>query len=390
MSRPKLNINRLKGGLGRGLLGEDHKSGFLAYQDVLPAGFGSSKYKIFYSTTEAETAGIIDSGTYDVEHYHISEYFRKNPKGELHVYLETVPADIPNRTYDEILDFARLAGGNIRQLGIFTVDTFNLADLTKIQAHVTTLRGEGKPLSVLHAGDFSAVSDLTTLSDLRALQNPSVSVVLAQSGAGVGKSLYTAKGYSITSLGNALGCTSAAAVHQNIGALELFPLSDGTEMSIGALANGDEILTLTPTLLDAIHAKGYIIPEVYPSDTQVYYTDSPTCVSETDDFAYIENNRTIDKAARQARFYVQPKLKSTLYVQADGTLDEVTLAVFEDLVDQALGEMEAAGEISAYETIIDPAQDVLATSALLIQVDIVPAGVARTITINLGFKPKLG
>ena len=55
------------------------------------------------------------------------------PKGELHVYLEVVPVDVPNRTYNEILDLARLSDGDIRQLGIYTEQTFNIADLTKIQ-----------------------------------------------------------------------------------------------------------------------------------------------------------------------------------------------------------------------------------------------------------------
>ena len=51
--------------------------------------------------------------------------------------------------------------------------------------------------------------------------------------------------------------------------------------------------------------------------------------------------------------------------------------------------MEAAGELSAYEVIINASQNVVSTGQLQITVKLVPVGVAREIVINLGFVPKL-
>jgi hypothetical protein len=47
--------------------------------------------------------------------------------------------------------------------------------------------------------------------------------------------------------------------------------------------------------------------------------------------------------------------------------------------------MEADDELSAHKIIINPAQDVLATSTLELTLQNVPLGVARIIRINVGF-----
>jgi hypothetical protein len=51
--------------------------------------------------------------------------------------------------------------------------------------------------------------------------------------------------------------------------------------------------------------------------------------------------------------------------------------------------MEANGELSAYEIVINANQNVVSTSRLEITVKLVPVGVAREIIINLGFVPNL-
>ena len=62
---------------------------------------------------------------------------------------------------------------------------------------------------------------------------------------------------------------------------------------------------------------------------------------------------------------------------------------FKTLAAQGLDTVLNANEISAYETIIDPAQNVLSTNTLEITVKILPLGVADFITINIGFTTTL-
>jgi hypothetical protein len=51
--------------------------------------------------------------------------------------------------------------------------------------------------------------------------------------------------------------------------------------------------------------------------------------------------------------------------------------------------MQNAGELSNFQVIIDPDQDVLSTSELAITVDLQPRGVARTIRVTIGFQANL-
>ena len=47
--------------------------------------------------------------------------------------------------------------------------------------------------------------------------------------------------------------------------------------------------------------------------------------------------------------------------------------------------MERDTEISAFDVKIDPTQNILGTANMIISVAIVPVGVAKQITINIGF-----
>ena len=46
-------------------------------------------------------------------------------------------------------------------------------------------------------------------------------------------------------------------------------------------------------------------------------------------------------------------------------------------------------EVSAFEVLIDPNQNVLSTSKLVISLRIVPIGVAKTIEVNLSYTVKI-
>ena len=391
MGRPSISFNRAKGGLGRPLPGQDHYSGFITYTGSLPAGYGSDKIKQIFSIEEAEALGIsADIAPFKAAHYHISEFFRMQPKGVLWVMFETPPADPGLRDWAEVQELQFFAEGLIRQIGIFDVVPFLASDVTKLQGVVTGLQGENMPTQIIYGADFLGFTDITTLDDLRALEAPNVSACLTESGSGLGPTLTAELTASITAVGNTLGTVALSAVHENIGWKQKFPIDDGTELAVALLANGDNIEDLTSGQLDSINDKGYIIPRKFVGDPATYYTDGPTSVTVADDFAYIENNRTIDKAIRDIHTFVDPKLNSPLYVNPDGTLSEATITVFKDLTEQPLTTMEGNGELSAFEVIINPKQDVLSTSKLEITVVLVPVGVARQIVFNIGFATNLG
>lgn len=391
MALNKLIFNVNTAGLGTPLASSDHKSGLVYYNDTLPSGFSvSDRVKTVFSLEEAEALGIVEGDAdHGVEWYHIREFFQKQPSGELWIGYFAVPVGTPD--FVEIQTLQDTALGELRQVGVYFISAaFDAAQVTAIQAVVTTLQAQYKYLSVLYGGDISGISDLSTLTDLRALTAPNVSVCIGQDGGGKGAALYVAKSYSITDLGAKLGAVAAANVNESISWIGNFPMvTDGTEFDTVAFANGDAFVTTTAGLIDQIDDKGYLFLLKEVGLTGTYNNDSYSSISVTSDLATIENNRTIDKAKRLLRFFLLEKLGSPLRVNTDGTLRPDTIATFKALAEKGLSQMEVDAELSAYEVIINATQDVVTTSRLELTVKLVPVGVAREIVINIGFVPNL-
>jgi len=104
------------------------------------------------------TSGV---GSYfAVMHYHISEYFRNQPKGVLHhaIYAQS--------TYDgtEIKTVTDFAGGDIRQTGVLvTHESFASSQLTASQSVLDTLFTEDAPQSVVFHSDLTSATLSTVL-----------------------------------------------------------------------------------------------------------------------------------------------------------------------------------------------------------------------------------
>lgn len=391
MALNKLTFNVNTAGLGTPLASEDHKSGLVYYNNTLPSGFSTGdRIKTVFSLEEAEALGIVEGDAdHGVEWYHIREFFQKQPAGELWIGYFAVPVGSPD--FAEVKTLQDTALGALRQVGVYFISAaFSTAEVTALQAVVNTLQTEYKYLNVLYGGDISAVADLSTLADLRALTAPNVSVCIGQDGGAKGAALYASKSYSITDLGAKLGAVAAANVNESISWIENFPMvTDGAEFDTVAFANGDAFVTTSTGLREALDDKGYLFLVKEIGLTGTYNNDSYTSVAVTSDLATIENNRTIDKAKRALRTFILPKLGSPLRVNEDGTLRTDTIATFKALAEKGLGQMESEGELSAYEVIINAAQNVVSTSKLELTVKIVPVGVAREIVINIGFVPSL-
>lgn len=368
-----------------------------------------------------------------VMHYHISEFFRMNPKGILYVGIYAEKA----WDGDEIqtMQNSAVTEGTIKQMGVFTsAASFATGQVTLAQTAVTALKVVFKPLQVLFTSDFSSAT-ISALSDLSALTAQDVGVVLGEDGVWheigwvvtkvhktgdfvnfQGRSYQCIKahtasstqapwdtefwieylenlpditGYSISCMGNALGTTSFAKVNENIGWKQKFPLVTDNNLSIAGFATGDTVESQTSTLLDTINNQHYIFIEKPVGAANVYYVDNWTAVAETSDFATIENNRTINKAERGIRTFMLPNQNAPLFVNEDGTLREDTIAVFTNDADKVLKQMEVDEEISARAVTIDSAQNVLSTSKIVITCTLVPVGTAREIEINIGFATKI-
>jgi len=391
MALPQVIINKGQGGLGRALPQQDHISGLVFYipNANLPAGFTvSDRIKEVFSIEEAEALGITEgSATTGVLWYHINEYFIFQPDGDLYVGLYDDTA--PDLTSVELVQTFAL--GKIRQFGIHNPGAaFAGADVTTLQVSATAMAAAFKPTEIIYAADFTGVADLSTLADLRLLAAPNVSVALGEDGAGAGAALAVSTTESVTALGAILGAVSLASVHENIGWVAKFNAATGNEFDVPAMANGDLVNSLSDSLLDTLNDRGYIFLRKYIGLAGSYFNDAPTATPVSGDFAYIENNRTMNKAIRNVRIGMLPNLNGPVSVDPDtGKLSEETISKFSSDADAALDQMLRDGEISGKGIIINPDQDILATSKISVAVQIVPIGTSRTVEVNIGFVVKL-
>ena len=325
-----------------------------------------------------------------VWHYHIAEFFRGNPSGQLYVGFFAVPSPY---TFAEITTLQSFANGAIRQVGIFKDSAaYASGDLTLIDTVIKTLNdAKHKPLSALYAADMKAVSDITTVADLSVLTANKVSSIIGQDGAGLGNYLYLITGKSVTQLGIALGLLSASAVSEDFGQPAKFNISDGSENDVPAFANGQLLSAsaLSDNALDAIDANRHIFGQKYVGYAGTYFNDNHCAIALTSDYAYINDNRVIDKACRGIYSALIPYLKSKLLKNADGTLAATTIAFLESVAIQPLYQMardQDLGEVTRDDVYIDPTQNVTTTSLLIVNVKLNENGIARNIQVPISFK----
>jgi hypothetical protein len=318
----------------------------------------------------------------DLMYYHIAEYFRMQPKGNLYVGIYGT-ADAT--TFASVTLMQNYSLGTIRQIGIYQKTTpFATSQVTTLQAILETNETNHKPLEAIYTAEISATAAITSLTSVRLLNAENVSVVVGQDGANVGYRLYLATGKSIGCVGTTLGTVALAAVNEDIAWIGKFNIASA-EFDVLSFSNGQVLTTLSDGTINNVDSFGYIFLKKHIGISGSYFDDSHTCIPVTSDYAYIENNRTINKAIRGLRSFLLPQLASPVVLNSDGTIKEDVIAYYETLCARALDVMQRDFEISAYSVVIDPTQNVLSSSELVINVSIVPVGVARTITVNVGF-----
>jgi hypothetical protein len=320
----------------------------------------------------------------DTLHYHISEYFRIQAKGELYVGLYEEEAS--TYTFAALTLMQNYAVGAIKQMAVFEKNVvFAAAQCAALQAIATANEAVYKPMQIMLNAEISATGSVATLVDLSTQTAPNVSVCIAQDGANAGYYIYKATGKSVGSIGAMLGAVSLAVVSESIGWVSKFNMALGSELDTIAFSNGQLYTALADSQFESLNNYSYIFLRKLTGITGSYWSDSKTTVTPTSDYSTIENNRVYQKITRVVRANMLPALSSPLRVNADGTLTAGTIGYFETLANNPLVQMEADGELSAHKVIINPAQDVLATSTLELTLQNVPLGVARIIKINVGF-----
>lgn len=147
--------------------------------------------------------------------------------------------------------------------------------------------------------------------------------------------------------------------------------------------------------VEILHDKGYITVRNFVGKAGFFFTDDPLATQISDDYRSLANRRVVDKAYRIAYATLLEELLDEVPVNEDGSMMVAVAKSWESKVEQAIAvEMTANGELSADLTnpddrgvvcYIDPSQNVLATSRVVMSLKVRPFAYARYIDVNLGF-----
>jgi len=252
------------------------------------------------------------------------------------------------------------------------------------------------PFEVLLEGKGFTVDDIDTMPNLDESGAENVSVVVAMDpekakldGTNTEGSVdLTLPNYSNTAaVGVALGAVSRAKVSENIAWVEKFNLA-GEGFAKAGFVGAKKLATAGNA--ETLNSKRYVFAKKHVGFPGVYFNDSHTATAGTSDFAYVENNRTINKATRLLRSALVTKIASPVLIDSNGRLPQVVTKDFETLCRVALEGMVSNEEVSQFDVYVDPKQNILATSELRIKAEIIPIGTARKIMVDLGFKNPFG
>lgn len=334
--------------------------------------------------------------------YHVSEFFRMSPTGKLWLAIK-VNDEI---TGDDIKTLQYQAIGEIRQVSVLTTTTDLATTVSKYQKAATELETEHQPLSIVivpNKAEFCPAATSTVpnpLPEIEYLQTENYkdegccNVSILVSGDRDPKLLKRISDDTIPDAyfadfgcaGTILGTISAAKVNECIAWVGKFPL----KLKQPGFITGELLKDVSLSKQDDINKNRYIFVRHHAGKAGNWFNDSFTLDLETSDYTYIENVRTMDKATRGVRANLLDYLNSPLKVDAkSGKIDTATVAVLENVAGKALEDMEKAGELSGYKVVIDPDQDVIATSTVVVSIVNVPMGVMRDVEINIGYSKSI-
>lgn len=372
MALPSVEIFRSNGNIVTTPTDQDGVSGFLYYT----SGPETATLATLYS--QADDANYTTSGS--LLDYHIGEYFRFS---DYPLYLSIVNSS-PS-TFSEVETLKNYASSQIRQCAVLNYESnFSSSHITALQTIANQVEEEQAPIQFIYTANYGT-SGVAQFMDVTTLASEAVSYVISEDLSGEAASIRESTGKFVSNIGQLLGVVSLSQVQQDPGAVALFNLVGDANTENGFIT-GENITALSKTLLNSLDDKGYIFYTTYVGYPGVYFNGGSTCTSSSlSDFYLIEFNRVYNKAERDLRTAYTGQLNSNFYLQSNGTLSPASLQYYTQIGQQVLNAMIVNGNISSGTVTMDPTQKPLSNRTLYLVAEMVPIGVANTISVTLGF-----
>ena len=150
--------------------------------------------------------------------------------------------------------------------------------------------------------------------------------------------------------------------------------------------------------VEMLNSKGYISFRKFTGKVGYFFTDDNMACKVNDDYAYITRRRVVDKAYRIAYQTLLEYLIDELPLTNEGRLVPAVMKSWEqELIRAIVNQMTLNGELGTdpanandkgVMVYINPNQNVVATSRLLISLKVKPFAYAKYIDVELGFYTK--
>lgn len=161
-------------------------------------------------------------------------------------------------------------------------------------------------------------------------------------------------------------------------------VATGAIATSGQFTNGEDSVDMAG-YADMLHDAGYIIYRHYPMKNGCFLNDDRTATPLTDDYAYLNLGRIIDKAMTIVYSTYIDSLQDSIQISSDGTIAKAVCVGFQSSIENAIAS-QMSGEISDFEAYVDPAQNILSTGRLDIVCKVTPLGTLKEINVSLGFE----
>jgi len=417
MGLPLVVITRTAGGIGR--LGQDAGEGVAALVmggiAIVDGAQLNTVYKLF-SPAGAEAIGLTaanDLASKVLIRYHIDEFFRMNPTGELHVMLvaQTVTmAQMCDKANNYLKKVLRDGQGRIRKAGVVRnptavysatlddgLDADVLAAIPKAQELADDEYANDRPINniLIEGREYNgAVGDAANIRTLSGGPYRDVTVCIAQDPAVAALDVeYTPTAAVGAYLGAATNKAASECFAQPIPKFNLTSVADGRFLS-AYLSNNNPLSNLAEADIDALHDKGYVFARTFNNFDGVYFNQSHVCAPETDDYNASEMRDVINRAVRLARPVLIPLLNSTNFPVEAGTgrIERRVAAGIEADIRTALEAMSS--DVSVIQTVlVDPTKDdfgqdypsFLVDRVLRVVIGLIPKGKAEQILVTIGY-----
>lgn len=383
-----VTVDRLQGGLQRLAEGTDNHVAMVVIG--IPVGAiatavnNAGKGVVLTSAYAAEEIGINES--FDANnslklHDQITEFFRLAPEATLYLFNSAIEADLIGflNQNKEIKGYALSVKHDPEILTQVTTV------VTAQQEIVNKLLTENRFIDFVVVC-FDELEDFTL--NLFTLQCAHVSVIVA-----------CEKGDKQVSIGSVLGMIAVRKISENLGSVDIeskprskrgtddYTLTDQVEKRWleSFLSDGRSIASLDKAALKAIIDKGYIIASSYEGYAGQFFENSYTAIDRGSDYAFIENNRVWNKAARLIRATLLPRVKSKVKKDpTTGFIASTTVSYWQTLLEKALNKMVASDDISGFEVAIDYRQVVNDTNPVNVQALVVADGIVHEFEVAVG------